>query len=65
MDDRPRNRRPTPDTPPTPTEAELRAAMDQSEQDVAARLTVTLAEILAELDEVADRMETRRRTRRA
>jgi hypothetical protein len=65
MDDHPRNPQPTTDTPPPPTEAELRAAMDQSDEDVAAGLTVPLAEILSELDDVADQMETRRRTRRA
>jgi hypothetical protein len=65
MDERPRNRQPTPDTPSMPTEAELRAVMDLSDQDVAAGLTVPLAEILSELDDVADRMATRRRARHA
>jgi hypothetical protein len=65
VDDRPRNRQPTPATPSTPTETELRAAVDQSDQDVAAGLTVPLAEVLSALDDVADRLETRRRTRRA
>jgi hypothetical protein len=63
--DTPLNRHPPDDAPPMPTEAELRAAMEESERDVAAARTVSLAEVLAELDECADRIETRRRTRRA
>jgi hypothetical protein len=44
-----------------PTEAELRAAMVASAEDVAAGRTVPLADVLAELDEVADRIEARLR----
>lgn len=53
------------DAPPTPSEAELRAVMEQSHREVAAGLTVPLAEVLAELDAAADRMEARRRARSA
>ncbi len=51
--------------PPTPTEAELRAAMEQSDRDVEAGLTVSLEEVLADLDDSVARMEARRRARRA
>lgn len=47
--------------PPMPSEAELRAAMVESAEDVAAGRTVPLADVLAELDEVADRIEARLR----
>ncbi len=50
--------------PPKPTEAELRAAMEQSDRDVEAGLTVSLKEILADLDESVARIEARRRARR-
>jgi hypothetical protein len=50
--------------PPMPSEAELGAAMEESARDVAAGRTVPLAEVLAELDEAADRIEARRRARR-
>ena len=39
--------------------------MEQSDRDVAAGLTVPLADVLAELESVADRIEARRRARRA
>jgi len=48
-----------------PSEAELRAAMEQSDRDVAAGLTVPLADVLTELDGVANRIEARRRLRQA
>jgi hypothetical protein len=51
--------------PPTPTEAELRAAMEQSDADVAAGLTVSLDEVLADIDASIARMEARRRARQA
>jgi hypothetical protein len=51
--------------PPSPTEAELLAAMEQSDQDVEAGLTVSLDEVLADLDESLVRIEARRRARRA
>jgi len=51
--------------PPTPSEAELLAAMEKSARDVAAGRTVPLADVLAELDEVADRIEARLRTGQA
>jgi hypothetical protein len=50
--------------PPQPTEAELRAAMEQSDRDVEAGLTVSLKEVLADLDESVARIEARRRARR-
>jgi hypothetical protein len=39
--------------------------MEQSERDVAAGLTTPLADVLAELDSAADRIEARRQSRRA
>src|SRR5271165_2786317 len=51
--------------PAMPSEAELRAAMEQSDRDVAAGLTVPLADVLTELDGVANRIEARRRLRQA
>ena len=51
---------PANDYPPVPSEAELRAIMEQSDQDVALGLTVPLADVLAELDSTADRIEARR-----
>jgi hypothetical protein len=51
--------------PPPLTEAELRAAMEQSDQEVEAGLTVPLEEVLADLDESIARIEARRRARRA
>jgi hypothetical protein len=53
------------DVPAMPSEAELRAAMEESERDVAAGRTVPLADVLAELDDVTKRIEARRRARRA
>ncbi|HTW27195.1 MAG TPA: hypothetical protein VME92_08720, partial [Acetobacteraceae bacterium] len=53
------------DTPSMPSEAELRAAMDQSDADLPAGLTVPLADVLAKLDGVAQEIEGRRRARRA
>lgn len=47
-----------------PNEAELLAVMDQSTRDVEAGHTVPLADVLAELDAVADQIEARRRARR-
>ena len=51
--------------PAMPSEAELCTVMEQSDRDVAAGLTVPLADVLAELESVADRIEARRRARRA
>jgi hypothetical protein len=51
--------------PPMPSEAQLRAMMEQSDADVAAGRTVPVADVLAELDSVADQIEARRRARRA
>jgi hypothetical protein len=53
------------DAAPMPSEAELRAAMEESAKDVAAGRTVPLADVLAELDDAADRIEARLRARRA
>jgi hypothetical protein len=63
--DSPHDRQADHDTPVTPTEAELRALMEQSARDVEAGHIVPLADVLAELDGVADRIEARRRARRA
>jgi predicted transcriptional regulator len=51
--------------PPMPAEAELRAAMARSDEDVAAGRTVPLEEVLADLDASIARMEARRRARGA
>ncbi len=53
------------DLPPMPTEAELLAAMEQSDRDVEAGLTVSLEDVLVDLDESIARMDARRRARRA
>ncbi len=63
MDQTPRNR-PDDDGPPTPSEAELRAAMDESDRDLAAGHTVPLQDVLRELESLAERMEARRSTKR-
>ena len=48
-----------------PGEARLRAVMEQSDHDLVSGLTVPLADVLAELDAVANEIEARRRARRA
>jgi hypothetical protein len=58
--DKPRDRPANYDPPGMPKEAELLAAMEESARDVAAGRTVPLADVLAELDELADRIEARR-----
>jgi hypothetical protein len=63
--DNPPTHQPADDAPATPDEAQLRAVMDQSDADLAAGLTVPLADVLAELDGVAQQIEVRRRARRA
>jgi hypothetical protein len=63
--DRPHDVEPDYDAAPMPSEAELRAAMEESARDVAAGRTVPLADVLAELDEAADRIEARLRALRA
>jgi hypothetical protein len=63
--DSPHNHRVHDDRPSMPSEAQLRAAMEQSDRDVAAGRTVPLADVLAELDGVANRIEARRRARQA
>jgi len=56
----PRDRPANYEAPGMPGETELLAAMEDSEQDVAAGRTVPLADVLAELDALADRIEARR-----
>ncbi len=63
--DNPRDHRTDDDVPAMPGEAELLAVMEQSDRDLAAGLTVPLADVLAELDGVAREIEVRRRARRA
>jgi hypothetical protein len=63
--DSPHDRHADQDASRTPSEAELRAMMEQSARDVEAGHIVPLADVLAELDGVADRIEDRRRARRA
>jgi hypothetical protein len=63
--DNPRDHRTDDDLPAMPDEAQLLAAMEQSDRDLAAGDTVPLADVLAELDEVAREIEVCRRVRRA
>jgi hypothetical protein len=49
------------DAPAVPSEAELRAAMEESDRDAEAGRSVPVADFLAELDDVASRIEARRR----
>jgi hypothetical protein len=55
--DHPRDHKADHDAPPMPSEAQLRAMMEQSDADVAAGRTVRVADVLAELDSVADQIE--------
>ncbi len=57
-----RNERPN---PLVLNEADLTAFMDQSERDVVGGMTVALAEVLAELDAVVEKIGVRRRARPA
>jgi hypothetical protein len=59
--DNPRSRQTDDDAPAMPTEAQILAVMEQSDRDVAAGLTVPLAEVLTELDGVAKQIEVRQR----
>lgn len=61
--DSPHDRRPDRDAPAMPSEAHLRAAMEQSEREAPAGQTVPLADVLAELGAVVDRIEARRARR--
>lgn len=63
--DNPHDHRTDDDAPATPSEAHLLAVMEQSDRDLAAALTVPLADVLAELEGVAKEIEARRRARRA
>jgi hypothetical protein len=62
--DRPHDHRTDYDAPAMPSDAELRAAMEESDRDAAAGRTVPVADFLAELDDVANRIEARRRASR-
>jgi hypothetical protein len=63
--DKPHDRRADHDAARTPGEAELLAVMEQSARDSEGERTVPLADVLAELDGAADRIEARRGARRA
>jgi len=63
--DNPHDHKTGDDAPAMPDEAQLRAVMDQSDANLAGALTVPLADVLAELDGVAQQIEVRRRARRA
>jgi hypothetical protein len=64
--DNPLDHRTSQPAPATPREAELLAVMEQSDrEDVASGQTVPLADVLAELDEVANEIEARRHARPA
>ena len=52
------------DPPPMPSEDELRAALDESEEDVAAGRTFPASEVLSELVHAIEEMEAKRRSRR-
>jgi hypothetical protein len=62
--DNPRDRQIDVAAPAAPGEAQLLAVMEQSDRDLASGLTVPLADVLAELDGVANRIEARLRVRR-
>jgi hypothetical protein len=62
--DRPQDHQADHDAPGMPSESQLRAAIEESDRDVAAGRTVPLADVLAELDGIANRLEVRRRARR-
>jgi predicted transcriptional regulator len=57
MDDTPHHSRPADWEPPMPSEAELIAALDESEADIAAGRVVSGEEVLRELRESIARME--------
>ena len=62
----PRDHQIVPAAPPSmPGKARLLAAMERSEREVAAGLTISLADVLAELDAVANGIEARRHARPA
>jgi len=63
--DKPHDHRIDDDAPAMPGEAQLLSVMAQSDADLAAGRTVPLADVLAELDAVAQEIEARRRARRA
>jgi len=63
--DNPPDRQKGDDAPAMPEEAQLRTVMEQSDADLAVGLTVPLADVLAELNDVAQTIEVRRRARRA
>jgi hypothetical protein len=63
--DKPHDHRTDGDVPALLGEARLLAVMEQSDADLAAGLTVPLADALAELDAVAQEIEVHRRARRA
>lgn len=62
--DNPRDHRTDHDLPAMPDEAQLLAVMEQSDRDLAAGQTVPLADVLAELDDIAKEIEICRRARR-
>lgn len=62
--DNPHDRPANYDAPGMPGATEFLLAMEESEQDVAAGRTVPLADVLAGLDELADRIEARPRQAR-
>ncbi|HET6238525.1 MAG TPA: hypothetical protein VFE41_26740 [Acetobacteraceae bacterium] len=63
--DHARDHRTGDDAPAAPGESQLLAIMEQSDRDLAAGQTVPLAEVLAELDDVAKEIEISRRARPA
>ena len=64
MDDTPHQHIPADWEPPTPSEAELRAALARSDADIAAGRTVPASAVHAELQAALDRIEARRAQQR-
>ena len=60
MDDTPHHKPPADWDPPMPSEAEMLAALDRSEAELAAGQIVPGDEVLRELDESIARMEAKR-----
>ena len=65
MDDTPRHSHPADWEPPTPSEAELLAALAQSEAEVAAVLTVDGDALIRELYASAEQLEAEQQSRKA
>jgi hypothetical protein len=65
MDDTPHHRRPVDWHPPMPSEAELLAALAQSEAEIAAGLTVDGDALIRDLYASAEQLEAEQQSRKA